>query len=52
MSSTQKAARHLRRGAPMNLVSVACFLGAPMMLVPGSCLAFRCERFMSGPSES
>ena len=39
-------------GAQMNLVSVACFWGAPMMLVPGSRLAFRCERFMSGPSES
>ena len=52
LSCTQKAARYLRRGAPMNLVSVACFLGAQMISVPGSCLAFRCERFMSGPSES
>ena len=41
-----------KRGARVNLVSVAFFLCAPMMLVPGSCLAFRCERFVSGPSES
>ena len=51
--SSSSGTSRLRRGAPVNLVSVAYFLGAQMILVPGSCLAFRCERLiMSGPCES